>query len=41
VAVGSILLGAAGPAHVLTASANVRRIVNITALTVLDANSPR
>jgi malate dehydrogenase (oxaloacetate-decarboxylating)(NADP+) len=41
VAVGPILLGAARPVHILTASATVRRIVNMTALAVLDANSPR
>ncbi len=41
VAVGPILLGAARPVHILTASATVRRIVNMTALTVLDANSLR
>jgi malate dehydrogenase (oxaloacetate-decarboxylating)(NADP+) len=39
VAIGPILLGAARPVHILTASATVRRIVNMTALTVLDANS--
>jgi malate dehydrogenase (oxaloacetate-decarboxylating)(NADP+) len=41
VAVGPILLGAARPVHILTASATVRRIVNMTALAVLDANAPR
>jgi malate dehydrogenase (oxaloacetate-decarboxylating)(NADP+) len=41
VAIGPILLGAARPVHILTASATVRRIVNMTALTVLDANSAR
>jgi malate dehydrogenase (oxaloacetate-decarboxylating)(NADP+) len=41
VAIGPILLGAAQPVHILTASATVRRIVNMTALAVLDANSPR
>jgi malate dehydrogenase (oxaloacetate-decarboxylating)(NADP+) len=41
VAIGPILLGAARPVHILTASATVRRIVNMTALAVLDANSPR
>ena len=40
VAIGPILLGAARPVHILTASATVRRIVNMTALTVLEANSP-
>jgi malate dehydrogenase (oxaloacetate-decarboxylating)(NADP+) len=37
--VGGILLGAAKPAHILTASSTVRRIVNMTALAVVDANS--
>jgi len=37
VTVGPILLGAAKPAHVLTPSATVRRIVNMTALAVADA----
>jgi malate dehydrogenase (oxaloacetate-decarboxylating)(NADP+) len=41
VAIGPILLGAARPLHILTASATVRRIINMTALVVLDANSPR
>ena len=41
VAIGPILLGAARPVQILTASATVRRIVNMTALTVLDANSQR
>jgi malate dehydrogenase (oxaloacetate-decarboxylating)(NADP+) len=33
VTIGPILLGAAAPAHILTPSATVRRIVNMTALT--------
>ena len=37
--VGGILLGAAKPAHILTPSSTVRRIVNMTALAVVDANS--
>jgi malate dehydrogenase (oxaloacetate-decarboxylating)(NADP+) len=41
VAIGPILLGAARPIHILTPSATVRRIVNMTALAVLDANSQR
>jgi malate dehydrogenase (oxaloacetate-decarboxylating)(NADP+) len=41
VAIGPILLGAARPLHILTASATVRRIINMTALAVLEANSPR
>jgi malate dehydrogenase (oxaloacetate-decarboxylating)(NADP+) len=39
VAVGPILLGARRPVHILTPSATVRRIVNMTALAVVDANS--
>jgi malate dehydrogenase (oxaloacetate-decarboxylating)(NADP+) len=34
-------LGAAQPVNILTASSTVRRIVNVTALTVMDANSTR
>jgi malate dehydrogenase (oxaloacetate-decarboxylating)(NADP+) len=41
VAIGPILLGAARPANILTASSTVRRIVNMTALTVMDANLAR
>jgi malate dehydrogenase (oxaloacetate-decarboxylating)(NADP+) len=41
IAIGPILLGAARPVSILTASATVRRIVNMTALTVLEANSAR
>lgn len=37
VAMGPILLGAARPVHVLTTSATVRRIVNMTTLAVVDA----
>ena len=36
--VGPILLGAARPVNILTPTATVRRIVNLTALTVVDAN---
>jgi malate dehydrogenase (oxaloacetate-decarboxylating)(NADP+) len=39
VAIGPILLGAAKPVHVLTASATVRRIVNMTALLVADVHA--
>jgi malate dehydrogenase (oxaloacetate-decarboxylating)(NADP+) len=38
---GPILLGVAKPAHILTPSATVRRIVNMTALTTVDANVER
>jgi len=41
IAIGPILLGAARPVNILTASATVRRIVNMTALTVLEAGSLR
>jgi malate dehydrogenase (oxaloacetate-decarboxylating)(NADP+) len=41
VAVGPFLLGANGPVHILTSSSTVRRIVNMTALTVVDANNRR
>ena len=34
--IGPILLGASRPVHVLTSTATVRRIVNMTALTVVD-----
>ncbi|MDO5691255.1 MAG: NADP-dependent malic enzyme [Pseudomonadota bacterium] len=40
IAIGPILLGAARPVHILTASTTVRRIVNMTALAVADANTP-
>ena len=41
IAIGPVLLGAARPVHVLTPSATVRRIVNMTALAVADANAAR
>jgi malate dehydrogenase (oxaloacetate-decarboxylating)(NADP+) len=41
IAIGPVLLGAAKPVHVLTASTTVRRIVNMTALTLADANATR
>jgi malate dehydrogenase (oxaloacetate-decarboxylating)(NADP+) len=37
IAIGPILLGCARPVHILTSSATVRRIVNMTALCVVDA----
>jgi malate dehydrogenase (oxaloacetate-decarboxylating)(NADP+) len=37
VTVGPILLGAAAPVHILTPSATVRRVINMTALVVADA----
>ena len=41
IAIGPVLLGAAKPIHILTPSTTVRRIVNMTALTVADANAHR
>jgi len=41
VTIGPILLGASRAVHILTPSATVRRIVNMTAVTVVDANAPR
>jgi malate dehydrogenase (oxaloacetate-decarboxylating)(NADP+) len=38
VAIGPILLGCAAAAHILTPAATVRRLVNMTAVTVVDAN---
>jgi malate dehydrogenase (oxaloacetate-decarboxylating)(NADP+) len=37
VTIGPILLGAAAPVHILTPSATMRRLVNMTALAVADA----
>jgi malate dehydrogenase (oxaloacetate-decarboxylating)(NADP+) len=39
VAIGPVLLGAAAPVHILTPSATVRRIVNMTAWTVSDIHA--
>jgi len=41
VTVGPMLLGAARPAHILTPSATVRRVVNMTALAVADSAEAR
>ncbi|WP_310461721.1 NADP-dependent malic enzyme [Sphaerotilus sp.] len=41
VTVGPILLGAAAPVHILTPSASMRRVVNMTALAVADAAAVR
>jgi malate dehydrogenase (oxaloacetate-decarboxylating)(NADP+) len=38
VAIGPILLGCAAAAHILTPAATVRRLVNMTAITVVEAN---
>jgi malate dehydrogenase (oxaloacetate-decarboxylating)(NADP+) len=40
ITVGPILLGAAKPVHILTPTATVRRIINMTALAVVDAQVP-
>jgi malate dehydrogenase (oxaloacetate-decarboxylating)(NADP+) len=37
--VGPILMGARRPAHILTPSATVRGIVNVSALAVVDAQN--
>jgi malate dehydrogenase (oxaloacetate-decarboxylating)(NADP+) len=41
ITVGGILLGAARPAHIMTPSSTVRRIVNMTAVAVADAGAQR
>ncbi|HSD61387.1 MAG TPA: NADP-dependent malic enzyme [Burkholderiales bacterium] len=41
ITIGPILLGVDKPAHILTPTATVRRIVNMTALAVVDANAGR
>ena len=41
ITVGPMLLGVARSVHILTPSATVRRIVNMTALTVVDATLQR
>ena len=41
IAIGPVLLGAAKPVQILTASTTVRRIVNMTAITVADINSTK
>jgi malate dehydrogenase (oxaloacetate-decarboxylating)(NADP+) len=41
VTIGPILLGASRAVHILTPSATVRRLVNMTAVAVVDANAPR
>ncbi|EHQ51685.1 bifunctional malic enzyme oxidoreductase/phosphotransacetylase [Ectothiorhodospira sp. PHS-1] len=38
ISVGPILLGSARPVHILNETASVRRLVNMTALAVVDAN---
>ena len=39
VAIGPFLLGVNAPVHILTSSSTVRRIVNMTAMAVVDANT--
>ncbi|MCZ7565146.1 MAG: NADP-dependent malic enzyme [Burkholderiales bacterium] len=39
ITVGPILLGAAAPVHIVTPSATVRRLVNMAAYTVVEANA--
>ena len=41
VTIGPMLLGAARPVHILTPSATVRRLVNMTAVVVAGVNAPR
>jgi len=41
ITIGPVLLGPARPVHILTPSATVRRMVNMTALTVVDSNASR
>ncbi len=41
VVIGPVLLGVAKPANILTPASSVRRIVNVTALTVMEANTAR
>ena len=41
ITVGPIVLGAAKPVHIVTPTATVRRLVNMTALTVVDVSADR
>ena len=41
ITIGPMLLGAAKPVHIITPSSTVRRIVNMTALSVVDAGAQR
>ncbi|MCQ9617151.1 NADP-dependent malic enzyme [Paenalcaligenes niemegkensis] len=41
VAIGPFLLGVNAPVSIMTSSSSVRRIINMTALTVVDANTNR
>jgi malate dehydrogenase (oxaloacetate-decarboxylating)(NADP+) len=41
IAIGPVLLGVAAPIHILTSAATVRRIVNMSAWTVVEINAAR
>ncbi|MCW5593190.1 MAG: NADP-dependent malic enzyme, partial [Burkholderiales bacterium] len=41
ITIGPILLGAREPAHILTPTATVRRIINMTAVAVVDSQAQR
>ncbi|MFZ9406446.1 MAG: NADP-dependent malic enzyme [Burkholderiaceae bacterium] len=41
IAIGPVLLGVNGPVHILTAAATSRRVVNMTAWTVVEINATR
>ncbi|MEY4863412.1 MAG: hypothetical protein RLZ51_1507 [Pseudomonadota bacterium] len=41
IAIGPVLLGVNGPVHILTAAATSRRVVNMTAWTVVEINAAR
>jgi malate dehydrogenase (oxaloacetate-decarboxylating)(NADP+) len=41
ITIGPILLGAAKPVHIVTPTATVRRIINMTALAVVDSQALR
>jgi malate dehydrogenase (oxaloacetate-decarboxylating)(NADP+) len=41
VTIGPMLMGVSKPVHILTPTATVRRIVNMTAIAVMDANVSR
>jgi malate dehydrogenase (oxaloacetate-decarboxylating)(NADP+) len=41
ITLGPILLGSDKPVRIITPTATVRRLVNMTALTVVEASTPR
>ena len=41
IAIGPLLLGCAAPVNILTPTSTVRRIVNVAALTALEAKATR